>query len=67
MSTNLPNTAYVKKIDYWLIFSLLKPFVDIIVQTYIHTLTEKYQAEWSTVGVRDLNQSEHSITIDLDQ
>ena len=67
MSTNLPNTAYVKKIDYWLIFSLLKPFVDILVQTYIHTLTEKYQAEWSIGEVRDLNQSEHSITIDLDQ
>ena len=38
MSTNLPNTAYIKMIDCWLIFSLLKPFVDIIVQTYIHTV-----------------------------
>ena len=38
MSTNLPPTAYVKMIDCWLIFSLLKPFVDIIVQTYIHTM-----------------------------
>ena len=27
-------------IDYWLIFNLLKPFVDIIVQTYIETLRE---------------------------
>jgi len=50
VSTNLPNTAYVKKIDYWLIFSLLKPFVDIIVQTYIHTLTEKYQEAAVTKG-----------------
>ena len=40
MSTNLPPTAYIKMIDCWLIFSLLKPFVDIIVQTYIHTLRE---------------------------
>ena len=40
MSTNLPNTAYVKMIDCWLIFSLLKPFVDILVQTFIHTLRE---------------------------
>ena len=38
MSTHLPHTAYVKMIDCWLIFSLLKPFVDIVVQTYIHTL-----------------------------
>ena len=43
VSTNLPNTAYVKMIDCWLIFSLLKPFVDILVQTYIHTLRENYQ------------------------
>ena len=40
VSTNLPNTAYIKMIDCWLIFSLLKPFVDILVQTYIHTLRE---------------------------
>ena len=40
VSTNLPPTAYVKMIDCWLIFSLLKPFVDILVQTYIHTLKE---------------------------
>ena len=40
MSNNLPNTAYVKMIDCWLIFSLLKPFVDTLVQTYIHTLRE---------------------------
>ena len=42
MSTNLPHTAYIKMIDCWLIFSLLKPFLDIIVQTYIHTLREDY-------------------------
>ena len=40
MNTNLPKTAYVKMIDCWLIFSLLKPFVDILVQTYRQTLTE---------------------------
>ena len=45
MSTNLPPTAYVKMIDCWLIFSLLKPFMDIIVQTYIQTLREDSQQE----------------------
>ena len=43
MSTNLPPTAYVKMLDCWLIFSLLKPFVDILVQTYMHTLRENHQ------------------------
>ena len=44
VSTNLPPTAYIKMIDCWLIFSLLKPFMDIIVQTYIQTLRPEPQA-----------------------
>ena len=44
MSTNLAQTAYIKMIDCWLIFSLLKPFVDILVQTYRHTLRDSHQA-----------------------
>ena len=40
ISTNLPPTAYIKMIDYWLILNLLKPFIDIIVQTYIETLRD---------------------------
>ena len=43
VNTNLANTAYIKMLDCWLIFSLLKPFVDIIVQTYIHTLRDNVQ------------------------
>ena len=43
VSTNLPPTAYIKMIDCWLIFSLLKPFTDIIVQTYQQTLREDSQ------------------------
>ena len=35
ISTNLPPTAYIKMIDVWLLFNLLKPFIDIIVNTYI--------------------------------
>ena len=38
VSTNLPPTAYVKMIDCWLIFSLTKPFVDIILQTYLQSV-----------------------------
>merc|ERR1711879_327600 len=38
VSTNLPPTAYIKMIDCWLIFGLLKPMVDIILQTYLQSL-----------------------------
>ena len=40
VSASLPPTAYIKMIDVWLIFNLLKPFIDIIVQTYIESLRE---------------------------
>ena len=37
-SSSLPKTAYVKMIDFWLIFNLLIPFVEIILHTYMDTL-----------------------------
>merc|ERR1712098_744357 len=40
ISDNLPKTAYIKMIDIWLIFNLTKPFVDILMQTYVETLRE---------------------------
>ena len=40
VNSNLPPTAYFKMIDMWFLLSLLKPFVDIITQTYIETLRE---------------------------
>ena len=40
ISTNLPSTAYIKMIDIWLLFGLFKPFIDIIMHTYIETLRE---------------------------
>ena len=40
VSNNLPKTAYIKMIDVWLLFNLIKPFLDIILQTYIDFLRE---------------------------
>ena len=45
VSNNLPKTAYVKMIDIWLLFNLFKPFVDILLQTYIETLRTKEKRE----------------------
>ena len=38
VSNNLPKTSYVKMIDVWLIFSLLLPFIEVLVHTYMDTL-----------------------------
>ena len=35
---SLPRTAYLKYIDVWLLFNLIKPFNDILVTTYIDYL-----------------------------
>ena len=40
VSNNLPKTAYIKMIDIWLLFNLIKPFNDILVTTYVDTLKD---------------------------
>ena len=38
ISNNLPKTAYVKMMDVWLLFNLSKPFIDVLLQTYMEYL-----------------------------
>ena len=38
ISNNLPKTSYMKMMDGWLLFNLSKPFIDIILQTYMEHL-----------------------------
>ena len=40
VSSSLPKTSYIKMVDYWLIFTLLLPFVEVILHTYIETLND---------------------------
>ena len=60
VSNNLPKTAYIKMIDIWLIFNLLKPFVDILVQTYIETLRQEEDE-------REINHHGKSIKVEADK
>ncbi len=45
VSNNLPITAYIKMIDIWLLFNLVKPFNDILVQTYMDHLKQDKDRE----------------------
>ena len=56
ISNNLPKTAYLKMIDTWLLFNLFKPFVDIIMQTYIETLRNED-------GGREVNHHGKTVTV----
>ena len=38
VSESLPKTAYIKMIDIWLLFNLIKPFNDILTTTYMDYL-----------------------------
>ena len=49
ISTRLPPTAYIKMIDVWLLFNLLKPFIDIIVNTYIENLRDMRKTQKATL------------------
>ena len=45
ISNNLPKTAYIKMIDVWLLFNLIKPFNDILVTTYMDYLKDDEERE----------------------
>jgi hypothetical protein len=34
VNQSLPRTSYMKMVDYWLVFTLFIPFVEILLQTY---------------------------------
>ena len=40
VSDGLPKTAYIKMVDYWLIVTLILPFVEIMLHTYMEVLNE---------------------------
>ena len=40
VSSSLPKTSYIKMIDYWLIFTLLLPFVEVLLHTYMESLND---------------------------
>ena len=41
VSNNLPKTSYMKMIDVWLLFTLLQPFIVVLINTYMDTLREQ--------------------------
>ena len=51
VSNNLPKTAYIKMIDIWLLFNLIKPFNDILVTTYMDFLKVDDEREINHHGV----------------
>ena len=40
VSSSLPKTSYIKMIDYWLIFTLMLPFVEVLLHTYMESLND---------------------------
>ena len=41
IAESLPKTAYLKMMDYWLVFNLILPFVEVLLHTYMENLTEE--------------------------
>ena len=51
VSDSLPRTSYVKLIDFWLIFNLLVPFIDILLHTVIDALRTYCSHDGSSIKV----------------
>ena len=59
VSNNLPKTAYIKMIDIWLLFNLIKPFNDILMTTYMDYLKVDDDREINHHGVaRDVSNED---------
>ena len=41
IAESLPKTAYLKMMDYWLVFNLILPFIEVLLHTYMEKLTEE--------------------------
>ena len=41
ISNGLPKTAYLKMMDYWLVFTLLLPFNEVLLHTYMELLNDE--------------------------
>ena len=37
----LPKTAYLKMMDYWLVFNLILPFIEVLLHTYMERLSDE--------------------------
>ena len=35
VSNELPKTSYMKMVDYWLVFNLFIPFVEVLLHVYM--------------------------------
>ena len=68
VSQSLPKTAYIKMIDFWLIFNLLKPFVDIMIQTYIESLrvAKEINHHGTTINVKERDEEKNLRKIMVD-
>ena len=51
VSSSLPKTAYIKMIDYWLIFTLLLPFIEVLLHTYMESLNDDEERQINHHGV----------------
>ena len=67
VSNNLPKTSYIKMMDIWLIFTLLLPFMEVLLHTYIDYLRNDEDREINHHGTtikpnQDDTENELSIT-----
>ena len=51
VSSSLPKTSYIKMVDYWLLFTLMLPFVEVLLHTYIESLNDDEERQINNHGV----------------
>ena len=61
INNSLPQTAYIRMVDIWLIFNLMIPFILVLVHTYIDTL--RNEMVLNDGEGREINHHGKSVTV----
>ena len=54
VSDSLPKTSYIKMMDYWLIFNLILPFIEVLLHTYMESLNE--DGDTDTINEKEIEK-----------
>ena len=66
VSSSLPKTSYIKMVDYWLIFTLMLPFVEVLLHTYMESLNDDEDRTINHHGVAmDVNDKGGTVKVTL--
>ena len=58
VSASLPATSYIKYVEIWLLFSLIYPFLVVLINTFIHVERNKTTTRITEITIKETHVGE---------